>query len=442
MKLILLLKNKIKYITIFTMILLIFSCIRKEWENPLDSDNSLDIIPSISITRPSSSDELYFGFKEYVIWDNHEYDDNVKIILLKDGNIIDTIANEVPNNKGEFRWTVPLTGIEFGKDYSIIVSSTTNQFVKDTSKIFIMRQAPEIEIEDINDGVPTIVDYTYPIKWQADSLNHYVRIECYENNIPKTIISDSTENNGEFDEWIIPIDYWPKHYYKIRISSTYNPAVKQEKDFEVTWPDFTLKYPTDGKTLIAGARYDLKWSAPLNKRDVWLDLYNWNTNSDQNGWVRTIVDTTENDSSYSYLLPIDLIIDDSYQINIGNIGNRSIQAITTETYTEWPKFGVIWPNLYITYPNNGDELFIDQEYQVKWGSSFNEFSPDNLIKITLILDGNEIQTLVAETNNTRQWNWNLEQSIYLESTNYQIKIETVGNAEIFGLSAPFSIRER
>ena len=448
MKFILYLINKSQYIILFSIILLIFACIRKEWENPLDSDNSLDHISSINISRPSSSDELYFGFKEYITWDNHEYDDNVKIVLLKDGNLLNTIVNEAPNNMGEFRWSVPLTGIEFGKDYNIVVSSINNYFVKDTSKNFIMRQAPEIEINDFNSGDSVEVDFEYPIIWKADSLNHRVKIECYRGNEsePIKLISISTGNDGEHI-WQIPINGFYEHKdYKIRISSTYNEEVKQEEHFNVLWPDFNLRYPYDGTQLVAGNYYDIKYIAkwnnnPQNNRKIWLGLYNWVFNP-TSGWYDIIVDSTDNTGVYNYLLPINTDTSDSYHINFGIVGSKNIQAIDGEInhHTEWPKFKVIWPDLKILEPKNGDILTMGDEYTIIW-DSYTEFSSTNLVKISLILNDNEIDVLKNDMQNIKQWNWNIPTDTYQESNNYKIKIEVIANPKIFHISDNFSLEK-
>ncbi|MFC1527653.1 Ser-Thr-rich GPI-anchored membrane family protein [Candidatus Neomarinimicrobiota bacterium] len=433
--------SKHKSISILTFLVLFFmSCIRKDWENPFDPDTSLDSIPSINITSPRFYDEFYFGFKSNITWINNDCNDNVKIDLYQFDTLKRTLAqNEI--NEGSFQWRLSssdTSGISYGKNYKIRISSIDNYFVRDTSDYFTIREAPEIKNIIINDNKPIYVDYLCPIQWRADSLNHNVQIQLIR-GMENTLIAGNLENDGEYSDWIVPINKWSANDYIINISSTYDSQIYAEKQIEIKWPEFQLLDPYNGQTLVAGGYYNIRWNAPQIKRKIRILLYNWNVASDPSGFIKAITDSTENSGTFRFKVPLDLIEDNSYQINLIHAKNSSIQSVKPENKDIWPKFDVKWPNIYIASPIANEILVMGTFYNILWGSSFQEFAQDNLVKISLRQDMGEFITIIDSVENTKQWNWFIPVDSLQESNNYQIKIETIENPQIFGISNPFSI---
>jgi hypothetical protein len=91
--------------------------------------------PSITVTSPNGGEIWYKGTRHTVTWSYTGSPGSaaVKIVLLKGGATVGTIANSVPigsNGKGSYSWFVGTNWLS-GKDYKISVQSTSQSTIKD-----------------------------------------------------------------------------------------------------------------------------------------------------------------------------------------------------------------------------------------------------------------------------------------------------------------------
>ena len=123
-------------------------------------------IPELSITFPNLRENLIMGQTYDILWADN-ISENVKIVLLKAGVNVRTIASNTPSD-GIFSWTVPADLLS-GSDYKIKIVSGTTHSVKDESDRKFSISTLENELA-LNQNYPnpfnpsTKIKYTIPFE--------------------------------------------------------------------------------------------------------------------------------------------------------------------------------------------------------------------------------------------------------------------------------------
>jgi hypothetical protein len=134
---------------------------------------------------------------------------------------------------GSFTWAISPTGAT-GSDYKVLVQSTSQPAIKDTSdKTFIITSgtiAPSITVKSPDGGESWHRGKTYPITWSyTGNPGSAVSIVLLKGNNPVYIIAKSASighgGAGSYD-WKIPADKPLGSDYKIRIQSTSQLTIK------------------------------------------------------------------------------------------------------------------------------------------------------------------------------------------------------------------------
>jgi uncharacterized protein YegL len=156
---------------------------------------------------------------------------NVKIELLRDGSLVEVLANSTSNN-GSYLWTLP-SGIAGGDGYRIRVTSVDYEKITGVSSSdFRISGGASLRITAPNAGEKVYIGTVNTIKWESTALTGNVKIELYDADTRiYTIaqnISDSGSYNWLIEEGIMSAGVLPDNFYKIRVTSVSNSSVFDE----------------------------------------------------------------------------------------------------------------------------------------------------------------------------------------------------------------------
>jgi len=194
--------------------------------------------PPLTLTVPNGGENWTAGTGRTITW---KYTGNpgnyLKIELLKGGVLNRTItsyASKGSNGTGSYNWTIP-SNQTLGTDFRIRITSTANAAYTDTSNgnFTILGQQPpppagaSITVRSPNGGERWSAGGTYAIMWSyTGNPGTLVRIQVFKGAIVKaqTFVSTGTGGTGSFN-WAIPLAMQPGTDYKVKITSTTNPAI-------------------------------------------------------------------------------------------------------------------------------------------------------------------------------------------------------------------------
>lgn len=547
MKIILLLKNKSQYIILFTIILLIFSCIRKDWENPFDpedslehkitilspngdsdiemgvtdtikwlsknvtenisialynskinsltliadsipnnnngefvsdslvesiflwkvpwnlddinltdgtdlfikifsavdsisafdvSDNSFDLFrPKVEIITPLQGDEWYLELPAMIEWISSKESENVKIELMKDGNIIDTIV--ISTDKYKYNdWKVP-DYLTPDSNYTLKIQSNLNSNVKWFRNNIHIKEPPNIKVKIPDFGNRWVVGQEYMIRWDSDSLMKHtpnVRIECREDSYLLDTIAADALNSGEFN-WMVPWGYQESKNYQIKIISVYHDSIYDlSNKFEIDWPEINITYPDANTILRTGHIETIRWNTEDYNKDIWLGLYQEHLGVQK--WERRITPTEEgvqDIGEYNWDIPWDIEKYHKYWIRIACPLNLDIDDSTAY-------FTINWPDIQSVSPTEWMRLQKEQDYTINWINY--EFPDTSHVRIELWKDGIKIGDDLNDDDNTLnvgEYNWMNISKEYESGDGYQIKVYCIENNKIERMSNSFKI---
>ncbi len=110
------------------------------WRTVDTSNNDLDIWRAISgegggsafaIIAPNGGEKWKQGKKQKIKWEPGDAGENVKLELLRNGTVVNTIKNATPND-GQMKWKVP-NSLAPGNGYKVRATSKSNNAIKDSS---------------------------------------------------------------------------------------------------------------------------------------------------------------------------------------------------------------------------------------------------------------------------------------------------------------------
>jgi hypothetical protein len=183
----------------------------------------------LAVTSPNGGERWPRGSRQEITWTvQGEPTGRVKIELYEGPNWRRTLASSAPND-GTHRWDLP-ADLRPGTDYRIRITSTTDAAVTDSSDAAFSITAPSLTVTSPDGGETWPCGSRQEITWDAaDDPGDHVKIELYEGSNWRRTLASSVPNDGTH-AWMIPADLRPGTDYRIRITSTANPAYTDESD--------------------------------------------------------------------------------------------------------------------------------------------------------------------------------------------------------------------
>lgn len=260
------------------------------------------------------------------------------------------------------------------------------------------------------------------ITWTSS--DNYVKIELYRGGNYYSTISLNTSNVGSYS-WVIPSGYSSSYYYKIRVINLGNENEYDDSgSFYINKKSITVSSPSSGETWYKGESYTIRWDSENAGSYVKIQ-YKLGSS------YYTIISSTYNDGSYSWLIPSTLSSSSSYQIKITSTSDSSI-------YGHSGYFSIGERSITITSPSGGETWYRGETYTITWTSE----NAGSHVRIQYKIGYNTYYyTIVSSTSNDGSYEWAIPNSLSL-SSQYKIKITSYTYSNVYDISEYFSIDQR
>ncbi|MFZ5432792.1 MAG: T9SS type A sorting domain-containing protein [Calditrichota bacterium] len=310
-------------------------------------DFNLSIInASLTLTAPTGGD-VVVGQPVTIRWtrDNVGIGANVYLCRNFPGGTWVLIASSI--NSDEYTWTATSPG---SSSAAFKVISTRIPALGDTSATFAILQ-PSVTLVTPNGG--TIgAGNTQEISWTRTDFSGPVSLDLSLNYLSGAWQSIASNQTGTSYTWTVPGTLTTHARVRVRSAS---PAVEDISDSDITivTPQLTVTSPNGGEILTPGQNISITWTRSTVPGNVNVEL---NRNYPDGEWETIAANVAG--------------INAAWTVN-GDFAHGRIR-VSMSTRPEIndisdSDFGTRLPDLYVSNPNGGDTLIIDQPYVLRWG---------------------------------------------------------------------------
>lgn len=209
-----------------------------------------------------------------------------------------------------------------------------------------------------------------PITWSCNNLPGNVNIYLNKGSgFDQTIISN-TANDGMYS-WLIPGSQTMGSDYQIVVQSASYPNIADISDgyFSIAAPsptpapDIALTSPNGAEAWTRNTSHTIAWNCNYLPGNVNIHL------NKGSGFDHTIVSNTENDGTYSWLIPGTQTSGSDYQVVVQSTLYPSVADISDSCFSIVTPNPTPIPSLYLKSPSEGDELIRGASYAITWESA-------------------------------------------------------------------------
>lgn len=184
----------------------------------------------IKVITPNGNEEWTIGTEHIIEWEDN-IDENVKIDLLKNSNVISNITSTTLSD-GSYSWPIP-ESLEASNNYKIKITSIEDASINDISNsTFNLKEQGTITVTTPNSNtVWTMGQYNVPINWETGDLGGTVTIQMYKGeNKLGTLIPDAP-NNGSYTGYSVQTTLQEGEDYRVKIISNINEEKYDFSDY-------------------------------------------------------------------------------------------------------------------------------------------------------------------------------------------------------------------
>ncbi len=294
---------------------------------------------SIELKIPNGGESWQRGTSQTITWSyTGSPGSNVKIVLLKHGIQVSTIASSVSigsGGQGSYAWSIPASTMT-GSDYKVTVQSVSQPTVKDTSDNYftIAPAAPAtIKVKAPNGGESWQRGTSQTITWSyTGSPGSNVKIVLLKHGIQVSTIASSvsTGSGGQGSyAWSIPASTTTGSDYKVTVQSVSQPTVKDTSDNYFTIAPaapatITVKAPNGGESWQRGTSRTITWSYTGSPgSNVKIELLRFGVP------VRTIASSVSIGSggqgSYAWSVPSSVVPGNYFKVSVRSVNLPAIR---------------------------------------------------------------------------------------------------------------------
>jgi len=235
------------------------------------------------------------------------------------------------------------------------------------------------------------VGFTNDLTWISDGQVGDVRIEfSTDSGETWTVITDATANDGTFS-WIVPDAVSTTCRVRVSEADDGDPSDVSRAAFEITnEPVLVLTAPNGGEKWKVGSTQTITWLSGGEVGDVMIEI-----SRDGGSTYATIVDATENDGSYEWIVSDPP--SDTCWIRISEAADGIPDDYGKSVFSIWSD-----QVLVLTAPNGGEKWRVGSTQTIPWlsggevGDVKIEISTDDGATYTTIVDA-------AENDGSYEW---------------------------------------
>ena len=286
---------------------------------------------NLSLVDPVGSETYFSGTLQYILWDSENGGDLVKIELFKfqdqydttfmdttivsiDTTVVDTtifVIEDATDNDGSTSWTVTTNGAQSDSNYSIKLTSLTDQGCVARSDTFLIIKTEDCEVFVLvpQDDDLWVVGDSELIQWESEDTGGTVNIDLYKlvegQSAPFYNIATAVPDTGGY-AWKVFACHagGSTPDYQIRVADATNTNCRGFSDF-FTIEDLTpciiqVDTPAEDEVLTVGDQFAIQWHGADPDDDVDIFLK-------RPGLSDATIATGIANSDHEYLWTVDLL---------------------------------------------------------------------------------------------------------------------------------------
>ncbi len=221
------------------------------------SDESFCILDeSVTLTSPNGGEEWYTGATYTIAWTHAETaGENVRLLLLRDGAVRDTIAASTANDDS-IQWVAARFG-DISVGYRISITDLATGDVDSTDGALRINPGPTLIAP--NGGEAWVQGDLREVLW-ADpaSAASTMRIDLLHSGELCATLAGGTDNDSSF-HWTVAQCGSDTSDYRVRIVNTETEGSDWSDATFSIYTDPTVTYPNGGETLADGEAHTITW---------------------------------------------------------------------------------------------------------------------------------------------------------------------------------------
>jgi hypothetical protein len=371
----------------------------------------------LSITSPVGGENFLKGQLVQVTWSTNA-PGNLQIDLLRDGNLVETIANNLSPTTSPFTWSIP-TRLPDANNYRLRITNLSDRFVAITnaSNFTIGRT---LRVSAPNGGEVLSRGSSVNITWAANTSEN-VRIELNRGGARafRVIESATLGTPAGTRTWVVPNDIPDGINYRVRINNTVDSTIFDESDANFIIGNYILfRAPGAGENVFRNTPFTIRWESNV-PGDARIELL-------RSGSIVTVIAPSIALSAGSFVWAVpDLLEASNYTIRI--------VSLTTSSSAESANFAVTSPFITLSSPMGGELWNKGRNNTIRWLSNVG-----GNVRIDLTSGGNVVAPIVTSTPNNGSFDWNIPTAV-VNSNAYRVRITSLSLLTVGESPGNFSI---
>ncbi len=355
----------------------------------------------VTVTSPDGGETWTENTTQIITWSSTgDCGPNVKLELLRNGTVCETIAASVAND-GEYSWMAQQC--DGATDlYRVRVTDPTTGASDESDSDFMIEDAVSpcvVTLTSPNGGESWVEGALHSITWgSTGDCGSNARLELLRNGTVCAVIAAATPNDGAF-AWTVTQCSDETDGYRIRVSDPTSGANDQsDGDFTieeaVTPCAIAVTSPNGGEAWTEGTIHEITWNSTGDcGTDVKIELL-------RNGTVcSTIAATTPDDGSYSWTVAQCDDETTGYRIRVTD----PTSGANDQSNTDFTIEDVVGPcEVTVISPNGGESWTEGTVHDITW-SHAGDCGAD--VMIELLRNGAVCATIAASTPNDGIFAW-------------------------------------
>lgn len=391
---------------------------------------------SFDITSPNGGETLLAGETHTITWRSTGFitPGQVRLELSRNGGTsYDEVISTGTEDDGSFDWVVTAP---VDNACRVRITSLLDTTVVDTSNANFRIVDGELVVIAPNGGEVVQLGGQLPIQWSATDFadvtsNPTVKIELSrDGGLSWSTLFASTPNDGE-ELWTA--SGLPTDEALIRVTANATPVFTDESDdlFEIRIPStIQVTYPNGGEELVDGSEVAIQWATSGVVTDVRVELSRNGGSTWETLFPSTPNETNELDKGEVFWTvrgPFTRLA----RIRVTDVSDDSV------TDTSNGVFKIVVPSIQVTGPVANRRVLIGQTEKITWNSTGIDANSD--VQVELSRDGGDTWEEISAFNaNSGFLDWQVEGD---ETSAALVRVTSLDNPEVFGLSQLFSVVE-
>ncbi|MCK4763962.1 MAG: SBBP repeat-containing protein [Candidatus Aminicenantes bacterium] len=394
----------------------------------------LYLASEITVTAPNGGERWQTGSLQNITWDTFKVSGLLRIVLLKDGITVGTIANDVDPASGSYAWTVGqyLGGTAApGTGYTIKIKQKGTTVVDSSDASFSIAS---LELTSPNGAESWGIGATQNITWNSPGVTGFLKITLWKDGVAVGTIANDVDPAAGSYAWTVGQHSAgtaaPGTGYTIKIREKGTTITDNSETPFTLLPPITVTAPNGGESWQISASQNITWDAPgvsdLLKITLWKD-----------GVPVGVIANGVDPAAGSYTWEVGTHSAGTAAPGSGYTVKIKEKGTTVSDGSDAP-FALL-PPITVTAPNGGESWQNGTSQNITWNAP----GVSGLLKITLWKDGVSVGVVANDVDPAAgSYTWTVGQhatGTAPEGSGYTIKIREKGTTEVDASDSSFSL---